>query len=359
LSGLESADLKLRLTAEKALATSGQADDVPVLAEIAATTQEEAEREATMQTLQRLSGPEIGHKLLSLLPDADPAVQLVLIRTIANRRMSEAGSTLIELTSSEDGRVRLEAYRALQAVADPALVEHLVELLAETSSGEEREAADRALWRSCLKIEDPAQRADTLLARLKDAHESEQTALLPALGRIGGAKALAVVQQAIQSSSPAVREAGIRALTNWPDATVADQLWEIATEGQEAAHRIWALRAFARVLPQLAREEPEQVAARLQAAMNMAEREEDQRLILSRLPAVRSEVALTMALSSLENAALRSDAIEVTAELGEAMKDTHPKAARTALETIGPLTDNPELATHIQKLLWNMQLKGN
>jgi hypothetical protein len=41
------------------------------------------------------------------------------------------------------------------------------------------------------------------------------------------------------------------------------------------------------------------------------------------------------------------------------MKDTHPKAARTALETIGPLTDNPELATHIQKLLWNMQLKGN
>ena len=143
------------------------------------------------------------------------------------------------------------------------------------------------------------------------------------------------------------------------DATVADQLWEIATQDQDAAHMIWALRAFARVLPQLAREQPDQVASRLQTAMSVAERDEDKRLILSRLPAVRSEVALTLALSCLEQAALRSDAIEVTAELGEAMKDTHPKAARAALETIRPLTDNSDLVMHIDKILWNMQLKGN
>jgi hypothetical protein len=68
---------------------------------------------------------------------------------------------------------------------------------------------------------------------------------------------------------------------------------------------------------------------------------------------------LTLALSCLEQPVLRADAIEVTAALGEAMKDSHPQAARKALETIVPLTDNPELATHIQKILWNMHLKGN
>ena len=356
---LKSDDLTLRLTAEKALATCGQVDDVPTLANIAATTRNDEERQATMRTLQELPGPEVDQKLLTLVPDVAPSLQLVLIRTIANRRICDAGSTLMELARSNDERVRLEAYRALQTVADPSLVEPLVELLAKTPGAEEREAADRAVWRSCLKIDDPAQRADRILARLKDADDSEQVALLPVLGRVGGAKALAAVQQAIKSPSPAVREAGIRALTNWPDATVADQLWEIATQDQDAAHMIWALRAFARVLPQLAREQPDQVASRLQTAMSVAEREEDKRLILSRLPAVRSEVALTLALSCLEQAALRSDAIEVTAELGEAMKDTHPKAARAALETIRPLTDNSDLVMHIDKILWNMQLKGN
>ena len=356
---LKSDDLTLRLTAEKALALCGRFEDVPTLANIAATTRNDEERQTTMRTLQELPGPEVDQKLLTLVPDVTPSLQLVLIRTIANRRIRDAGPTLVELARSNDQRVRLDAYRALQTVADPSLVEPLVELLARTSGAEEREAADRAAWRSCLRIDDPAQRADRILARLNDASDSEQVALLPVLGRVGGAKALAAVQQAIKSPSPAVREAGIRALTNWPDATVADQLWEIATQDRDAAHVIWALRAFARVLPQLAREQPDQVASRLQTAMSVAEREEDKRLILSRLPAVRSEVALTLALSCLKQAELRSDAIEVAAELGEAMKDTHPKAARAALETIRPLTDNSDLVMHVDKILWNMQLKGN
>jgi HEAT repeat protein len=359
LSCLDRDDLTLRLTAERALATSGQVDDVSILAKIAATTREEDERRTTMQTLQNMSGPEIDRQLLTLVPDADPSLQLVLIPTIAHRRIRDAGSTLMGLARSEDRRVRIEAYRALQAIADPALVQRLVELLAETPSGEEREAADRAVWRCSLQIDAPAQRADAILFRLQDADDSAQSALLPALGRIGGNKALTEVQRAIKSSSPVVREAGIRALTNWPDATVADQLWDIATKDQHAAHRIWALRAFARVMPQLARDQPDQVAARLQAAMGVARRDEEKGLILSRLPAVRSEAALTLALSCLEQPTLRADAIEVTASLGEAMKDTHPQAARKALETIVPLTDNPDLATHIQKILWNMHLKGN
>jgi HEAT repeat protein len=358
LSSLKSDAAELRLTAAKALAKSGQAADVATLAHIAATAADEAERQTLMQTLQDLSGPEIDATVLTEIADAEPVQQTVLIRTIANRRIQDAGATLLKLATSNDTRVRLEAFRALQTVADPSLVGQLVEILAKTSGDEEREAADRAVWRCCLQITDPALRTDALLNRLQRASDEEQSALLPALGRIGGPQALEVVQQAMRSSNPAVREAGVRALTNWPDATVADQLWDIATQDPNAAHQTWALRAFARVLPQLAREQPDQVAARLEAAMNVAERETDKKLILSRLPAVRSEAALTLALSCLEKPALRSDAIEVTAELAEAMKDSHPQAARKALETIGPLTDNSELATHIQKILWNMQLKG-
>jgi HEAT repeat protein len=358
LSCLKSDAAALRLTAAKALAKSGQPADVATLSQIAATVVDDLERQTLMQTLQDLPGPEVDAAIVTEIADADPGQRTVLIRTLANRRIRNAGTTLLKLATDEDPQVRLEALRALQTVADPSLVEPLVELLARTTGDEEREAADRAVWRCSLQIADPALRADALLTKLPNAGEAEQAALLPALGRIGGPRALEVVQQAIKSPTPAVREAGVRALTNWPDATVADQLWELVTQDPNAAHQTWALRAFARVLPQLAREQPDQVATRLEAAMNLAERDTDQKLILSRLPAVRSEGALTLALSCLEKPDLRADAIEVTTELAEAMKDSHPQAARKALETIGPLTDNPELATHIQKILWNMQLKG-
>jgi HEAT repeat protein len=358
LDCLTSEDLMLRLSAEKALAACGQVEDLSTLANMAANARDDVELQTTMRTLQELQAPKVDQELLTLVPTAAPSLQIVLIRTIANRQIPNAGSALIEVARSDDPRVRLEAYRALQSIADPVLVEQLVELLANTTNLEEREAVDRALWRSCLQINDPDQRASAVLARLQGADDATEVALLPALGRIGGTQALAVVQRATEHSNAAVREAGIRALTNWPDATVADQLWDIASQDQDAAHKIWALRALARVLPQLAREQPDQVATRLQAVMKLAEREEDKRLILSRLPAVRSEVALTLALSCLEQPALRADAVEATAELGEAMKDSHPQAARKALETIAPLTDNSEQAIHIQKILWNMQLKG-
>lgn len=358
LSSLKSDTAALRLTAAKALAKSGLPADVATIAQIAATAIDDLERQTMMQTLQDLPGPDVDAAVMTQVVHADAALQLVLIRTIANRRIQDSGATLLKLTSDDDPQVRLEAFRALQTVAASSLVEPLVEILTKTSGDEEREVADRAVWRCCLQIADPALRADALLTRLERANDAERAALLPALGRIGGPKALVVVQQAMQSSTPAVREAGIRALTNWPDSTVADQLWEIVTQDPNATYKTWALRAFARVLPQLAREQPDQVATRLVAAMNVAERETEKKLILSRLPAVRSEEALTLTLTCLEQPALRPDAIEVTAELAEAMKDSHPQAARKALEIIGPLTDNPELAMHIQKILWNMQLKG-
>jgi HEAT repeat protein len=349
----------LRVMAEQTLAKCGTAEDLSLLAGIAASSRDQREQNVAMQALQKISGPEVDDTLLTMVRESPPALQKVLIRTIASRKTSGSGDTLVKLAQSDDASVRLEAYRALQVVADPNLTEQLVDLLAKTPKGKEREAADRAVWRSVQQVEDQNRRADALLTKIKNAPNSEKLALLPALGRLGGEEALPVVQDAIQSRSADLREAGIRALTNWPDASVADQLWEIASNDQNRSHRIWALRAFARVLPQQAREQPDQVAAQLQAAMEAAGREEDKRLILSRLPAVRSEQALNLAMSCLLDVALRADAIEVTAELGEAMKESHPPAARKALETVAGMTDNPALAMHIQKILWNMELKGH
>ena len=58
--------------------------------------------------------------------------------------------------------------------------------------------------------------------------------MLPTLGRVGGPAALKIVEAAIADKNPPRREAGIRALCNWPDASVAPKLIDLAQTADDA-----------------------------------------------------------------------------------------------------------------------------
>ena len=78
-----------------------------------------------------------------------------------------------------------------------------------------------------------------------------------------------------------VRDAAVRGLCNWPDATVADQLLELARSATRETQRIWALRGYARVVVLGDTLPPAEMTAGLQQAMQLATRLEDKQLILS------------------------------------------------------------------------------
>jgi hypothetical protein len=246
---------------------------------------------------------------------------------------------------------------ALQSVADGSMATTLVELLAHAPAGKERDALERAVWQCCARITPADSQAEPVLAALRDASAAERAALLPVLGRLGGPLALTVIRQAMQDPDAAIQDAAIRGLCNWPDATVADQLLELARTGPREAQRTWAIRAYARVAARQGAEKPQEVLAGLREVMGLATRIEDKKLVLSRLTAVRSVESLAWAVALLDDQQLRSDAMKVALSIAEGMKQSHPKEARAALEKVAALTQDPELQTYIAKLLWNMQLK--
>ena len=63
-----------------------------------------------------------------------------------------------------------------------------------------------------------------MLALYRAASPADQLVLLPLLGSLGGEEVRPIVQAAVGSKVPATYEAGVRATSNWPDATVVDQL---------------------------------------------------------------------------------------------------------------------------------------
>ena len=102
------------------------------------------------------------------------------------------------------------------------------------------------------------------------ADAAGQCAVLPSLARLGGEKALAAVRAAMKSADQAVRDAGHRALANWPDASVADDLLEVVKTSDVESYRIWSLRAYARVVSLPSDRPPQQTFEMLRGAMALA-----------------------------------------------------------------------------------------
>jgi len=344
----------LGLTALDALSLAGTADDVQVLVRLATSGSTAAIRDRARQGLDRLSGHGVDAAILALLPNTDFSQRVTLIHSVTARRLPAAVPALLEAAGDDDAAVRIEAFKALQILADAESATSLVKLLIRSPRGVERETAERALMACCSRITDPQRRADPILAALDGAVASDRCVLLPALGRIGGQKALEVTHAAMSDSDEQVRDAGVRALSNWPDASVAGELLAVARNAQKESHRVWALRAFARVVPLPSERSTQATFTMLKQAMDLARRTENKRLVLSRLAAVRVPDSLALALSCVDDTVLRAEAVAAAAELAEGMKDSHPEEALAAFERILTVTTDQRLREQVEGLLKKM-----
>lgn len=342
----------VRVAAIRVLGRTGTAEDVPLLVGLAASAGD-AEKSAAQLALGGMRAKEIDATLVKLLGAAGPAERVVVIRGLADRRPREALAAILGLAADGDATVRQEALQALQAVADVQSIPTLVALLAKAAPGPERDALELAIAAGCRRNPDPLKYAAPLLTLLSGADAAQRILLLPIMGQLGGTEALEAINAARQDANETVREAAIRGLCNWPESDVAPELLVVAKQPAKPEHRVWAVRALARVVPRAAREKPDQCTAMLKETLTLAEQPAEKNLVLARLSAVRTPDALATALAATGDAALRGEAIKTVIELARAMWTTHQPAAREALEKIKPLTTDPELKARIDRIIEN------
>jgi HEAT repeat protein len=294
--------------------------------------------------------------MIALMNEAETP-NSVVVRCALARRSPEFLPTFLKAAASSDAATRLEAFKALEIMATESEAKSLADLLRKTAPGEEREAAGRAVWMSCQKIPDPTLRSAPLLAALEKADEAGQCAILPSLARLGGERSLAAVHKAMQSKDQPVRDAGYRALANWPDATVADELLEIAKTNEVNSYRIWSLRAYARVVSLPNGRPTQKTFEMLNSAMELATRTEDRELIVSRLGSVRVPDALTRLLSLLDDGKLNNSAVPAVFTLAKGLSQSHPDQAKAALERIQPMTKDVAILQQIPKVLRDIEAR--
>lgn len=308
--------------------------------------------EAAQQALTRLPRKAVVAALLEALA-GQPAIRVPVIEALTKLKCYEAIDPLIQLASSADPLVYEPALTGLRSIADPDEhdVPRLVGLLMRTPAGRQRDAIERTITIVCEKLPPGRDRGEPVLAAVRRLSSAEVTQYLPLLGRLGGPRARQIIESAMGSDDPPVRQAAVRALCNWPTVEVAEELWELATQPGPAPQRQAALRAYVRVVT-LPSDRPEnQTFAMLRKSMELAQSVEDRRWIISRAASVRTMETVAWLAPFLDDGELDQDACLALVELAHHrfLRQPHMDRFGPLLEKVSQVSRDPNVKERAQK----------
>jgi hypothetical protein len=233
-----------------------------------------------------------------------------------------------------DPAVRTAAMAALGQLAGPEHIRGMVDGVLKAKKGPERDATERAIMFVCARIADAERRAEPLLAAMGQLAQAEQMAMLPTLGRVGGGAALKVIESAI--ADPSRHDMGVRALCNWPDASIAPRLIELVNTDEHAEHRAMTLAALIRVAPLPDKRTDSERLELVQKVMAMCTDEDQRKLVLRRASAIRTVETLRFVLPYLDQPPYAEQACETVVELAHhrALREPNKAEFHQALDKV-------------------------
>jgi HEAT repeat protein len=330
LTAAKSSNPALQRAGIQALGRLGDASVVPLLLETMYSGGSLGDPAA--DSLTQLVGDGVNEKLIGALEgEKTPARIVALIGILERRKASSAVPALLRAARSEDAAVRSSAFAGLRGLAEPKHVPEMVLALLKTEKGKERDQGEQAIVYICNQIPEPARRAEPLLAVLNNGARQHRTALLPLLGRLGGSEALKIIRDGLGGSDPALREAALAGLCNWPDPSVSEEMLKVARDAKAPNERLLALRAVIRVNttqpPDRPSEERLASLAALKKAMELATRDDERRAILDGIGFVRHLDTLRYVVPYLDDKNLNQSACRAVVELAHSRTLREPNQA--------------------------------
>ncbi|MBN2294712.1 MAG: hypothetical protein JXM70_19950, partial [Pirellulales bacterium] len=329
----------------------GGVDNVPLL--VGELSCPENIAEAGKLSLATLPGKAVDHAILDAMKAADQSTRLALIKVLCKRESVVAVPALLAEAGQADAARHGPAIEGLRSLASPKDVPELISLLSKTPKGKHRDEIEKTILLVCNNIEDPDKRAAPVLAVLTKADEEGKCLLLPVAGRLGSSDSYKTVEAAIKSGNPKLQDAGVRALCNWPDNSVADHLLAMVKQTQNKQHRTWALRAYVRVITLESKRPPTQTLAMLQDAMKLAQADPQRQLILQRAATVRTIETLRWVVPYLDDRALNQTACETIADLAHHrfLRTPNKEEFTKALKKVTKISKDPKVVERAQRYI--------
>ena len=344
----ESPDVAVRVAALEALAKLGDASTVPLLAH-KATSDDFEENNAAWQTLNTLPGADVNAKMVALLDSSSADVQSVLLSSLAARGASEAVPAMFQKAKADDSTVRKAAMQALGDLAVDTDMPKLVALLL-TCDADDLPGAEKMAMNATRRLQDMNAAARSVLAALGKAKDTDvKNALLRLVGRMGTDSGLLTVQAALQEAD--TRDTAIRVLGDWPNDKPAADLRKVAQNSSDLRQSILATRGYISLIGKNAKRPTKQTLQMYDDAMQLAQRIDEKRLVLTGIANLRSVDALNVVAKYLDDPSLQQEAASAAVRIAESFRGKNKTQVKPVMEKVLQIARRQSVKDRAQEFL--------
>ena len=320
----------VQVAALERLGQIGSAACIPVLFQVATAGSASAQK-AAVAALARIPDPGASSAIAKLAEQGEPKSRAVAINALARRNDQTTLPALLKYAGEPDPEVSAAACAALAKLGTDNELDGLIQLvLAGKTPG-----ATAALQAVATRGHDKSAAAQKIIALIQTAPPQQLAPLFEILSLLGGKEALTAVSISAGSSNAEVKDAAIRALANWPDFPATQSLLVIASDPHVTrVHNVLAVQAVARLVKS---SDKEPAAVRLKAALaalNLAARDEEKKLVLSALASVPDKAAGEALKPFLSVPKYQQEAGLAAVTLAEALRKTDKPAAKDLAQAV-------------------------
>jgi HEAT repeat protein len=349
-SATKSTDTAVRIAALKAIGTLGDATCVDTLIATAAASVGE-EQKAAQESLYRLHGADVDDAILKKLPDAEPKAKIELVRSCEQRDIKKSVPVLMKTAKDADAKVRIESIKAMRALAGPQDMAALIELQL-AAAGNDRGELEKTVVVVAHKIAEDKGQSQAVLAALSSVKDVDaKCSLLGVLGKIGDEAALPVLRESLGDKEDKIKDAAVRALSDWPTAAPAADLLKVAQTSENQVHKTLALRGYVRLAGLKSNRSAEETMKMYKDAMALAADVSEKKMVLSGLGSTDSFEAMQMAAGYLDDKELKEEAEAAVVKIAESTMKGHSSQTKETLQKVIDGTTNESVREQAQKLL--------
>ncbi len=341
----------VQIAALKSLSMSGNAETVPLFAEIAASGK--GKIRATARTaLYRLNGPEVNESIMKNASSASPVLKIEYIRAIAARQMTDGIPFLFKSLEDNDSKIRMESLKSLRAIATPRYMNEALTNLVQPKTEQERKELERIVIAIAAQIPDGKPKSVLVVEKFKVTKDVKAKAsMLEVLGKIGDPESLTIIRASLNDKDPEIKTAAIRALTYWPDSEPLDDLLNVAKTSRSEKSRILALRGYVKLIAFKEDKSREEVLAMYQTAMELASNTEEKRAVLSGLSTVISLDALEFTAAYIDDTALQQEAVTTIITIASEIEIDEIRSEKSLLNKSLTIVKNEDLRETCLKII--------
>ena len=313
------ADDSVAVAAMSSAVRLDQEKAIEAILEMLRQTDRQDRRTAGVDVLMGLPGEKAMQAAAQSLPGMPAASRIKLMKGLANRRAAQYSRSIMAQTADADASVRQAAIGAMAFCASAEDFSPLLAMMLQTQDAAERLAVQRAVVAAALQNPDSEKRTDRILEIFPEAVGPNRVILLRTLGQLGGSKSLQTVVGLIKDADPDVRDAAIRALADWPDASAVPGLMSIV-KTEALQYQVIALRSVLKLMQ--GSEIPDNTKEEMaRQAMDAVTRIEEKRLILSFAGQIRTLGALALTGEYLADDQLKTEAAVSAARIALPAED--------------------------------------